>query len=293
MTIAETFSRSWDITKQTFHVMKLDKEIMLFPILSGITSLILFAIFLFPLFVFTYFGKMLGQVGVLLYVGIFVFYFLVTFTSIFFNAGMVHIAKTRFSKGDATFKDGIKAAASHFKQLIAWSLLSATVGLILSHLQAEARERGGIAGFIAGLVISLIGIAWAIVSVFVVPAIVLKGYGPIDALKSSALAIKKTWGESLIRYYGLGMVQGICTFVNVILFLVPALILLFFGQSWALAGPLLGVFVLIEMLIIIVFNSANTIFNTALFMYADTGKVPHHYSEDTMKNAFKQKTGRI
>ena len=41
--------------------------------------------------------------------------------------------------------------------------------------------------------------------------------------------------------------------------------------------------------VIIFFSIANTIFNTALYYYADTGKVPHGYHKDAMDKAFAKK----
>jgi len=37
------------------------------------------------------------------------------------------------------------------------------------------------------------------------------------------------------------------------------------------------------------YNVANTIFNTALFVYSDTGKIPEGYDRETIQNAFKPK----
>ncbi len=39
--------------------------------------------------------------------------------------------------------------------------------------------------------------------------------------------------------------------------------------------------------VILVFNVANTIFNTALYVYADTGKIPEGFGQEIMQNAFK------
>lgn len=285
MSIAERFQRSWDITKQTFQIMNHDREILLLPILSALCSLILFTIFIVPFVVGMIIGNTFGQEPLFLYGGIFIFYFATMFIATFFNAAVVHIAKTRMSGGDATLKDGLRTSLQHLKQLLGWAVLAATVGLILNILDSQAREKGGIIGIIGRIVVSLIGLAWAIVSVFVVPAIVLKGVGPITALKHSALAVKKTWGESLIRYYGLGMVQGIFTIIGILFFLIPT-VLLFLSSNLILAGIFLGIFVLYIALVAIIFSSANTIFNTALFIYADSGKVPSLYSKENVEHAF-------
>ena len=279
--ITSRFSRSWKIAKDTFKVMWQDKEILIFPILSSVFSIILLVLFLFPLIL----TGNLQYRGIYLYLSIFFIYFIITFLAVFFNAGIVYIAKTRFSGGNATLSDGLKAGFRHMPQLISWSLLSATVGLLLNLLSSPARKNNNITGLIQKAVISLLGLAWAIVSVFVVPAIVLKGHGPIKALRSSVEAVKKTWGESLIRYYGLGLLKGIFSIVGFILFLVPGVLLITSG-SLNFGIVLIIIFAFYFMLVSIIFSSANTVFNTALFIYADTGKVPSGYSKEELQHAF-------
>src|SRR3989344_4613741 len=140
--ITSRFSRSWKIAKDTFKVMWQDKEILIFPILSSVFSIILLVLFLFP-FIIT--GN-LQYTGIYLYLSILFIYFIITFLAVFFNAGIVHIAKTRFSGGNATLGDGLKAGFKHLPQLISWSLLSATVGLLLNILSSQARKNNNITG---------------------------------------------------------------------------------------------------------------------------------------------------
>ncbi|MBI2665933.1 hypothetical protein HYX12_04895 [Candidatus Woesearchaeota archaeon] len=274
--IGERFSRSWEVAKASFHVMRQDKEILLFPLLSSIFSFILLLIFVLPFFLVVFFEseEVSSAAPILVYGGIFIFYFLVTFFAIFFNAGVVHIAKTRFEGGDATFKDGIKAGFTHLGAIIKWALVSATIGLILNALESKARQEKGIGGIIAHIVIT---------------AIVLKNIGPWEALKSSVSAIKKTWGESLIRFYGLGLIQGGFIFVGVIAFFIPGILLAFFFGSLLFGGIMIGLFTLYATIVGVIFSSANTIYNTALFIYADTGKVPKIFPPEVVKGAFRKK----
>ena len=117
----------------------------------------------------------------------------------------------------------------------------------------------------------------------------IKGYGPIEALKKSAVTIKKTWGESLIKYYGLGLVKGGLLGIGLLLFLVPAILIGFGTGSFGSALILVGIFIFYSMVVMVLFKSADTIFNTALFLYADSGKVPEFYSKDVLSHAFKNK----
>ncbi len=276
----DRFSRSWEITKHTFTVMRHDKEILLLPVFTIIFSTILFLLFLFPIFL----GSV-AEATTLIYIAVFGLYFTITFVATYFNAAIVYIAKTRFTGGNATLGDGLLAAGRHIKQIFAWSLLAATVGLILNILESKARENGNI---IARIVISLIGMAWGIVSLFVVPSIVLEGYGPIEALKKSVATVKKTWGESLIKYVGISMVRTLFLFLGIVLFFVPAIFL--FLNAFLLAASIVAALGVLYILIIsIIFSAANTVFDTALFLYAHSGKIPTSYSQEEMKCVFRGK----
>ena len=55
------------------------------------------------------------------------------------------------------------------------------------------------------------------------------------------------------------------------------------------AGLVIIIFVLYLVAISIFFSIAGTIFNTALYVYADTGKIPKGYSKELMASAFRSK----
>ena len=134
------------------------------------------------------------------------------------------------------------------------------------------------------------GMAWAIVSVFVIPAMVYDNVGPFKALKISTSAIKKTWGESLVRVYGLGMIQGL-------MFVLGILVFGGFGYLFRAADVMVlvaigGVGAVYLLAVFLIFNVANTVYNTALFVYANTGKVPELFAvasegSDVVSGAFK------
>jgi membrane-anchored glycerophosphoryl diester phosphodiesterase (GDPDase) len=141
---------------------------------------------------------------------------------------------------------------------------------------------------VANIIVGLVGMAWSIVTIFVVPILVYEGLGPVDAIKKSIEVIKKTWGESLIKSIGLGLVQFL-TFV--VIAIVSA------GIAYALSFALneigiavgIGIGVLLLFLSGLVFSVANTIFNTALYIYATKNSVVAGFDEDLMKTALKPK----
>jgi len=278
------FQRSWEITKLSFDVMKQDKKLFLFPILGGIFSVLFLIAMVFPLLAGTLLPA--NVTGAYFWIALFGIYFGLAFISVFFNVATVYTVKTRFNGKNATFWDSIKFAFSKLHLIIAWSIISAIVGLILRIIEEIAERIGGIGEIIVKIIVSLLGLAWSLITAFVIPIMVYKNIGPIKAIKESTNTFKKTWGESLVRYYGLGLMQFIMIIVGIVL-----TILLVILTAGVPVVPyiflILGILYLVA--IVTFFTIANSIFNTALYVYATTGKAPKEYKDDILKHAFEQK----
>src|SRR5437762_791926 len=78
-----------------------------------------------------------------------------------------------------------------------FALIAATVCMILRAIEERV-------GFIGRIVVGLIGMGWSLATYLVVPVLVARDVGPIDAVKESATLFKKTWGEIVIGQVGLG-----------------------------------------------------------------------------------------
>ena len=281
----ERLARSWDVTKKTFAVIKADKEILAFPILSVLFTIGLFLLLFLPFIITLLVQSIIPPFTVMALFGL-LFVFIQVFIGVFSHGAIVHIAKTRFEGGDATFMEGVKAAWNRKGQLIKWALLTGTVGLIISMAQNKARDKRGIAGAVANAILGLAALAWKIVSLFVVPSIIIKGTGPIDSLKKSYETIKKTWGESLVKYLGLNVVGSLIGVIGFIVLVLPAILFLIDGL-FTLAIVFVLLWILFLTLTKVILSAADTVFDTALFMYADTGKVPEANTKEDLDHAFR------
>jgi hypothetical protein len=284
------FTRSWKITQLTFRVINQDRELIWFALLSFIFSSLFAVAMIVPSVVPTFMAEGLSQdsLQTFQYIIIFLTYFGLAFIATFFNVCVVYTTKIRFEGGNATFGESMRFAFTKLGLIFQWSLLSATVGLLLKILDNLASRLGKGGQIIASILIGLLGMAWSIISIFVVPVLVYEGLGPIDAVKKSTQVIKKTWGESLIRHFGLGLIQ----------FLVFVIIIaLSFGLTYVLANAFdviglaigIGVGILLMLLTGLIFSVANTIFNTALYVYANKSLVAEGFDEETVKGAFVNK----
>src|SRR5690606_19984852 len=144
-----------------------------------------------------------NDLDVISYILMAVAYFVLAFVATFFNVCVVYTTKVRFEGGNATFFESLKFAFGRIHLIAAWSAVSASVGLLMHAIDRLAQRIGGAGEIVLDLVRSLIGLAWSVGTVFVVPVMVHEGGGPFASIKQSVAALKKTWGESLIRHYGL------------------------------------------------------------------------------------------
>ena len=188
---------------ECWQVLKQDKSLLLFPLISGICCLLLLASFAIPIYT-TGAWEPPGhdattQRQVAYYGTLFAFYVCNYFIVVFFNAAIVACAAIRLGGGNPTIADGLRAAASRLPVIAGWALVSATVGLVLRIIEDRSEKVGQI---VAGL----LGMAWTIVSFLVVPILVVENKGPIAALKDSTALLKKTWGEQLVSNFSFGMI---------------------------------------------------------------------------------------
>ncbi|MFH1133386.1 MAG: DUF6159 family protein [Nanoarchaeota archaeon] len=282
--MANVFSRSWDISKLCWNVITKDKELLLFPMLAGVFSIAFILAMLFPSVIAALVAGLRPEFTALTYVLVFLTYLGLAIIATFFNVCVVFTAKVRFSGGNATFGQSIKFAFSKFHLIFYWGLVSATVGLILHILDQMAERAGGIGRLILGITRWILGAAWGMVTIFVVPGMVYNNLTPFAAIKKSVGVLKKTWGESLVRAIGLGITQFIFILIGIAL----SIALFFVLFPLGIAGIIVALLVagLYFLAVFILFGVMNNVFNAALYEYADTGRIPQGFTEESVKGAF-------
>lgn len=280
--------RSIEITKLSFAVLFKDLEMMLYPIFSAIFSFIFLITMVYPT-IMTY---LIGGNETLLpihYVIVFTSYLGVVFIATFFNVCTVYTVKKRFTGGNATFFESLGYALSKVHLILMWSLVSATVGVLLKMISDYAERLGTIGQMIVKAIASVLGMGWSIIAIFVIPGMVYHDLSPFDAIKKSVDTIKKTWGESIIISSGVGLIQ----FLLLIAGIVASIIITYIGLV-VFSNPVIILYSAISavvyiVLLFLVFGVLAQVYNTALYVYADTGAVPVGFTEATMADAFTSK----
>lgn len=261
----DKLSNSWELVKASAQVLKADKELLIFPLLSFGAFLATLVVFFLPMAFFG-FGSAAGSETFEIVASVigFVFYFVTTFIMIFFNSALVGAALIRLEGGDPTVADGLRIARERLGSILAWSLLAATVGMILK----AARER---AGWLGNIVIGMIGIGWNLATFLVVPVLVTRDLGPIDALKESARLLKKTWGEQIAGNLGIGAVVALA-FVAYSFIGIPIIILAATTGSVALIITAVACVALGYGALALISAALSGIYSAALYRFATTGE---------------------
>lgn len=279
----ERFSRSWDLIKASAGVLAKDKELLVFPLLSAVSTLIVAAAFLLPAFGLGALDGLRagGGVSLAVYVLAFLFYLAQYFVIFFFNSALVGAAMIRLDGGDPTLRDGLRIASSKVVPILGYAAIAATVGMILRAIQERA-------GFIGKLVAGFLGVAWTLASFLVVPVLVARNVGPIDAVKESALLLKKTWGENLIGQGGVGLVFGL-VFFGLILAGAAAIVAVATTGNGVLIGLVVAIFIASLLLAGLIQAALSGIYSAALYRHATGAGDSEGFDAQLLGQAFRPK----
>ncbi|HSN19162.1 MAG TPA: DUF6159 family protein [Usitatibacter sp.] len=280
----DRLSRSWTLVVASASVLRQDKELLLFPLISFAALVVVLATFAFPAWRLGVFAALSGEGHATAggYLLAFLFYFVQYFVIVFFNAGLVGAAMMRLEGGNPTFKDGMRIARSRIWVIAGYAAIAATVGTILRAIQERV-------GFIGRIVVGLIGVAWSVATFLVVPVIVARrDMGPVEAVKQSAYLLRSTWGENLAGQVGIGaafflvyIAVGFCGFF---LFVVAGMGHDFRLFAFATVLTLLGLAAAA-----LVHSALSGIYEAALYRYATKGDAVLGFDADALELAFRPK----
>jgi hypothetical protein len=278
-------SNSWKLVKASFNVLRADKELLVFPIVSGIASLIVLATFAIPMFLT---GLLEGFAGdgnpgarIISYVVAFAFYFTQYFIIIFSNSAIVGAATIRLKGGDPTVGDGFRIAFDHIGSILGYAFISATVGMILRWIS----ERGAIGQIVS----SIIGLAWGLATYLVIPVLVIENIGPIEGIKRSTKMLKDTWGEQIVGNFGIGTITGLLTVAIIIVGALLAFALAAAANSVIPVFILLAVVVVLVIAINLVGTALNGIYTAALYRYAVEGDTGGMFEKELIADSIRRK----
>ena len=281
------FARSWALAKASMEVLRADKALLVFPLVSAIAVILVALSFALPMFGLGLFDHISARPGggdgmaPAFYVWAFAFYLVQYFVIFFFTSALVGAAMIRLDGGDPTVGDGLRIAAGKWRQILGYAAIAATVGMLLRALEQRA-------GFIGRIVTGLIGVAWTLATFLTVPVLVARDVGPVEAVKESAALLQRTWGENLIGNGGLGLALGLLNLAVIGLGLLLAGGLA--SQGLSVLAVLVAVIAGLAVLGLALIQSAlSGIYSAALYRYAVEGNAPAGFDGALLHGAFQRK----
>jgi hypothetical protein len=275
-------SNSWELVKASAKVLRADKELLIFPIISSIGLFLVTAVFIIPFIAGAAFDSIFENFQLAGFIVLFGYY-IVQYTVIFFaNTALVGAAMIRIQGGDPTVRDGIDVALKNFGAILGYALIAATVGVLLKAVNDRSKGFGR-------FIVSLLGTAWNIATYLVVPILAVEGVGPIDAVKRSVDLLKRTWGEQIAGNFGIGAISGLAFFVVILIGggAIYGAVMLDLGLAVIIG---LSVLVFIALGILGLISSAlNGIYSAAVYQYAVTGEAGGFFEDELVRKAFRQR----
>ena len=275
--------RSIDLMKQSWGVLKQDRELIWLPVISAVVALIVAAVVLVPVMLTQDWDAISSsaesaqqEIGGEVYVALAVLSLVLAFISIFFRAALVSGAHERMIGGDPTVRSAIAGALERLPKLFGWAVITTIVGSILRAIEERS-------GFLGKIVINLVGMAWAVTTFLVIPVIVIENSSSIASTKRSVQLFRHTWGENLSAQVGFGLL-GFLAFL-------PILAVIGIGAA---IGTLLG-FVLIAagilgaIVLVTVLSALGAVFQTALYHYAVGTELSSELNSTVLRDSFAPK----
>ena len=261
-------SRGWQLAKMSLGVIKKDKEILIFPLLSLVALGLIAASFIGGIFFTMGRDGFVSPLGIVLLA---IMYLFLYFVMIYFNVAVIGCAMIRFEGGDPTVKDGFRTSNENFGAILKWAIISATVGMILRVIQSRLKLAGRVIAAIGGL-------AWSVATYFAVPVLIYEKTSVFGAVKRSAHLLRSTWGEMIVGGLGLAVIFLLLGFLGLIPIVVGAMV-------GGISGLIVGLIISLAYWLILacIGSAANSALHAALYRYATTGKVAPGFTEEVFK----------
>ena len=281
----ERIRNSWSLIQASWSVLKADKELAIFPVISAVGVILVSLTFILPMFAAGLFDSLLGEnVDIFAYLVMFVYY-VITYAVIFFaNSALMGAAMIRLRGGDPTVRDGLNIARENLGSILGYAVIAATVGMILRIISERM-------GAIGRIIIGLMGMAWTLATYLVVPVLVVEKTSPIDSIKRSTELLKQTWGEQIAGNLGIGLVFGLMFFAVIIVTVFLA-IALGAAEMIGLMFTVIGIGVLTVLLLSVVSSTLTSIYTAAVYLYAAEGQSSEWFDKELIAQAFKVKEKR-
>ena len=209
--------QSIELMKQSWAVLKQDRELIWLPVISAVVAAVVAAVVLVPVALAQDWGRHLRErrrgdradryrhlrrlrsahLGPGLHFDLL--------------PGGFGLGRTRAHDGRRSPRSGsaIAGALERLPKLFSWAVITTIVGTILRAIEQRT-------GWLGRIVINIVGMAWAVTTFLVIPVIIIENVGAIDSTKRSVELFRHTWGENLSAQVGFSLI-GFMMFIPLVI----------------------------------------------------------------------------
>ncbi len=254
MGFIKRLANGWKLSLISFQLIDSHKELLLFPLLSTISLLGMGVSFIFCAGSFSggYEGYH-GSGSATQYLLLLAFYLINAFVTIFFNVALIHCTFKILKGEQATISEGVAFSSSRLNLILSWSLVSATVNVVLKLIEKRSI-------LLTGMITRMFGMLWSLATFLVIPVMVYENLDVGAAIKRSAQLFKETWGENVaagFSFEAIGFIIFLASFICLGSLMLP--------NHWFLY---LAVMVLVGSIIYTVISAVETVFLAMMYQYA-------------------------
>jgi hypothetical protein len=209
----------------------------------------------------------------------------ITVVGTFVNVALLNTVSRRWNGETATIRDGLAVARGRWAAILAWSVVAATIGAVLS-----IAERVNHLAFIERLVAVLLDIAWGAAAFFVIPALAADGVGPREAFKRSVRTVRTRWAEAATGTVAIGGASAVA--------LLPGILICMAGYALYRtqrdsAVVLLAIGVAAVVPVLVYSSATSAVFTLAVYRYAQDADSTGPFPESDLANPFIDGSARI
>jgi uncharacterized protein DUF6159 len=272
------FKGGFALAKHSWRTLRSHRSLLAFPILGGAMSLVIVAP---PALAGAYLadrgdtvpGALLGAVAI----------YLVCFVSAFVGVGLAAAADAALRGQPASVGQGLRVASHRLGAITGWALISALLSIVLRALESRSE--------LAAVAAALIGGAWSVISLLVIPAIALEDVGPVTAMKRSASMFKEHWGGRVSGMAAIGGGVFLAVMLPAMGLMVAGVVVLSDAGSAGVGGGavLLALGAVLFAAGAVLSGALRQIFAVALYRYTTSGEVIGGFDSAELENAIRVK----
>lgn len=247
------------LTKDSLLVIRHHPRLALFPLVSVLAAGAFLAVFLGITFGLAAVAADAGMLA-----GLFLVYLALTFVSTFFTAGLVHQTRSALAGNEVSIKSGLTAAWERKTPILIWSIVAATVSVLINAIENSNSTLSRLLG-------TLFGVAWTLLTFFVVPVIMFERTSAVEMFTRSGETFKTTFGETPISLVAIQILSIALT--------IPIYLVAYGLYAAGLLVPAVAVFLLGTLVGFLVSQTISGVVKTTLYLYAETGSKPAEFDD--------------